>query len=156
MTHLTSSLLLLRLSLGWYFLWAGLTKIFDPTWSAVGFLQNAKTFPDFYRWFASPEIVPWTNFLNEWGIALVGLSLLLGIAVRIGSTIGSLLMMLYYFPSLEFPFIPPHAFIVDEHVIYTFGLAVLAFGDAERKFGLRVFVDKIPFFKRHPLPKIFD
>lgn len=43
------SLLLLRATLGWLFFYAGLTKVLNPAWSAAGYLNGAKTLPDFYR-----------------------------------------------------------------------------------------------------------
>src|SRR3989344_4883089 len=112
------SIFLLRVSLGWLFLYAGLSKVFDPSWSAAPYLLNAKTFPEFFAFFARPDILPFTNFLNEWGLTLIGISLLLGIFVRLGSVAGLVLMGLYYFPALNGAFPNPHSFVVDEHVIY--------------------------------------
>ncbi|MEK7098213.1 MAG: hypothetical protein AAB906_05185, partial [Patescibacteria group bacterium] len=54
------SLFLLRISLGWLFFWAGITKVLNPTWSAAGYLQGAKTFADFYQWLATPSLLPLT------------------------------------------------------------------------------------------------
>jgi thiosulfate dehydrogenase (quinone) large subunit len=154
--NLSFSLFLLRVGLGWYFLWAGLTKVFDPLWSAAGFLTHAKTFPKFYEWFASPDILPFTNFLNEWGITLVGVTLLLGIGVRVGSAVGILLMILYYFPALEFPYVPPYAFIVDEHVIYALGLVVVALGRAGKTLGLAAVCERIALSDRYPVLRFLD
>ncbi len=112
------ALTLLRLSLGWLFFYAGITKVINPAWSAAGYLNTAKTFPELYHWFASPGILPVTNFLNEWGLTLVGISLLLGVFVRWGAYAGALLMILYYFPILQFPYPSASAFIVDQHIIF--------------------------------------
>ncbi len=123
-------LLALRLSLAAYMLYAGITKIIDPSWSAAGYLSHAKTFSNFYAWFAQPEILPVTNFLNEWGITLVGVSLLFGAFVRIGSFGGILLMILYYFPNLNFPSTGDHTLLVDDHVIFAIAFGVLAIFNA--------------------------
>src|SRR3989338_2380123 len=113
------SLFLLRISLGWVFLYAGITKVLDSGWSAAGYLNNAKTFAGLYQWFANPNLLPIVNFINEWGLTLLGISLILGVFVRLSSIFGIAIMLLYYFPVLEFPYIPgAHAFIVDEHIIY--------------------------------------
>src|SRR3989344_8785239 len=128
-------LLLSRLALGWLFLYAGFTKLINPDWSAAGYLMNAKTFAGFYQWLASPSLLPITNFLNEWGLTLIGLALILGIFVRLSSVLGALMMILYYFPVLEFPRLE-HAYLVDEHIIYALILLLLAALKAGRYWGL--------------------
>lgn len=111
-------LLIVRLSMGWLFLYAGITKILSPAWSAAGYLKGAETFPRFFNWLTQPGILPIVNILNEWGLTLLGISLLLGFLVRISSYLGALLMLLYYLPNLNFPYAGAHSFIVDEHIIY--------------------------------------
>ena len=59
------SLFFLRISLGSLFFYAGSTKVLDPSWSAAGYLMNAKTFSGLYTWFASADILPSINFVNE-------------------------------------------------------------------------------------------
>lgn len=117
---------LLRLAFGWLFFYAGFTKVIDPQWSAVGFLNNAQTFSGFYSWLASPNILPVVDFLNEWGLTLIGAALILGVLVRLSAYLGALIMLLYYFPGLTFPYIGEHSLIVDEHIIYALGLLLLA------------------------------
>src|SRR3989344_8616964 len=112
------SLFLLRISLGWLFFYAGITKVVNPEWSAAGYLQGAKTFTGLYQWLAQPGIIPVINFINEWGLLLLGVALILGIFVRLGAVLGVLLMLLYYFPVLDFPYIGKTAYLVDEHIVY--------------------------------------
>ena len=110
---------LLRIALGWVFFYAGLSKIMNSSWTAAGFLNGAKTFPGLYHWFALPANIGWVNVLNEYGLALVGLGLILGLKVRWVSLAGILLMVLYYFPQLSFPYAgSTSAYIIDEHVVY--------------------------------------
>lgn len=130
------SLFILRLSLGWMFFYAGITKVLNPEWSAAGYLKGAKMLTGFYGWLASPAMLPFTNFVNEWGLTLLGLSLIFGLFVRLSSGAGILLMLLYYFPILQFPYPNPHAFIVDEHIIYVAGLLVLLALRAGKVWGL--------------------
>src|SRR3989344_2437550 len=130
------SLVLLRLSLGWLMFYAGITKVLNPEWSAAGYLNGAKTFAGLYRWLAGPGMLPVTNFINEWGLTLLGVSLMLGAFVRLSSLLGALLMLLYYLPILAFPYPNPHAYIVDEHVIYFFVLVFFAAIRAGRVWGL--------------------
>lgn len=130
------SLFLLRVSLGWVFFWAGITKVLDPAWSAEGFLRGAKTFPGLFQWFASPGILPFTNIMNEWGLTLLGVSLILGIGIRWSAPLSVILMLLYYFPILQFPYPNPHSYIVDEHIVYALSLLVLMASNAGRYWGL--------------------
>jgi len=111
-------LFLLRISMGWIFLYSGATKLLDPKWSAEGFLKSAKTFPQFYNWLAGSQNIDWINLLNEWGQLLIGLALIFGFLTRFASVGGVLMMILYYFPGLTFPYVGAHSYLVDEHIIY--------------------------------------
>src|SRR3989344_6670020 len=130
------SLFALRLALGWLFFYAGITKVFDPEWSAAGYLGAAKTFPALFHWFALPANIGWVNFLNEWGLTLVGVALLLGVSVRLASLAGAFIMTLYYLAPLQFPYPDPPSFVVDEHVIYALLLLLFAFSRAGSVYGL--------------------
>lgn len=143
------TLTLLRLATGWLMFYAGVTKLLNPAWSAAGYLQNAKTFTGFYQWLTQPNILPIINFVNEWGLTLLGVSLILGVFVRLSSTLGAVLMVLYYFPVLEFPRVA-HGFLVDEHIIYALVLLVLAALRAGRVYGLENWCAKLPICSKFP------
>lgn len=130
------SIFLLRVAMGVLFFYAGITKVLNPNWSAAGYLNNAKTFPSFFQWFSSPQNIGWINFVNEWGLTLIGISLLLGVFVKWASIVNVPLMLLYYLPVLEFPYIPPHSFLVDEHIIYLLAFVVFYAFHAGRIWGL--------------------
>ena len=100
------SLFALRFAMGWLFLYAGLTKVLDPMWTSKGYLLGAKTFSGFYLWLTQPGIMPAVDFVNEWGLTLFGVSLILGVFVRLSSVLGAVLM-LYYLPILDFPYPNP-------------------------------------------------
>ena len=136
--------------MGWLMFYAGITKVLDPNWSAAGYLQGAKTFAGFYQWLTQPNILPAINFINEWGLTLLGVSLILGIFVRLSSVFGTVLMMLYYFPVLTFPYISQHSFIVDEHVIYALVLIFFAAIGAGRYYGLDTWCAGLPICVKFP------
>jgi len=119
------SMLALRITLGWYFLYAGFSKIIAPAWSAEKYLTAATTFKGFYAWLATPTMLSITNFVNEWGLLLIGLCLVLGVFIKWAGPAGAIMMILYYFPVLTFPTVG-HGYIVDEHLIYAAGLLLLA------------------------------
>ncbi len=142
-------LVVLRVSLGCLFLYAGVTKIIAPAWSAAGYLNGAKNFTGFYQWLAQPAMLPITNALNEWGLTLLGISLILGIAVRLSGVLGAVLMILYYL-ALDFPYPNAHALLVDEHIIYAVALLFLASVRAGRIGGLDHLWGKLPLAARDP------
>lgn len=143
------ALVLLRVSMGWMFLYAGVVKLINPGWSAERFLNNAKSFPEFFAWFASPSMLPLTDFLNEWGLTLLGISLILGIGVRLATILGVALMALYYLP-LDFPKPNANSFVVDDHIIYIFALLVLGAFKAGRYFGLENWCSNLPICRKYP------
>ncbi len=134
------TLLLLRFSMGVLFFYAGITKVADPEWSATGYLEHTKTFPELFAWFASPEMIDWTNFLNAWGLTILGLLLIFGAFTRLSATLGIVLMLLYYFPVLDFPFVGEHSFIINEHIIFILVLLLLQFTKAGHYRGIDAYL----------------
>ncbi|MEK7608027.1 MAG: DoxX family protein [Patescibacteria group bacterium] len=128
-------LVCLRVTMGWMFFYAGITKVLDPKWTSEGYLKSAKFLTGFYAWLASSTMLPIVDFVNEWGLTLLGVALILGIAVKPVSRLGALLMILYYLP-LGFPYPNAHAYIVDEHIIYAAALLLLGALQAGRIWGL--------------------
>jgi len=134
--QLKMAVFLSRVALGVLFFYAGITKVMNPNWSAAGYLNNAKTFPDLYQWFASAGNIGWVNFVNEWGFVAIGLALISGLFVRWASLGGIFFMILYYFPILQFPYAGEHSFLVDDHVIYITALLILFASNAGTFWGL--------------------
>lgn len=141
---------LLRISLGILFFYAGVTKVLNPSWSAAGYLKGAKTFSEFYNFLLQPNLLPITNFVNEWGLTLLGVSFLLGIFVRLSSWLGALLMLLYFLPILSFPLVGERGFLVDEHIIYIFALLVVGSSKAGRFWGFENWCSKLPICSKYP------
>ena len=144
------SLFLLRISLGWLYFYAGITKVINPEWSAAGYLKGAKTFAGFYQWLAGSDILPAVNFINEWGLLLLCISLILGIAVRLSSMLGVALMLLYYIPILDFPYPNPNSFLVDQHIIFILVLILFVNLRAGRIWGLENWCSNLPICSRFP------
>lgn len=130
------SIFLLRISMGWLFFYAGITKVLNPQWSSAGYIGTAKMFSGFYNFLLQPDILPIINAANKWGLVLLGVSLMLGLFVRFSSLLGIVLMILYYLPILAFPHVGTHSYIVDEHIIYSAALLFLASARAGRIFGV--------------------
>lgn len=152
------SLFLLRIASGLFFFYAGITKIimysadkgwYDPQFSAAFYLKGAKLFTAFYQALLSPGLLPSVSFVNKWGLTLLGISLILGIGVRLSSVLGVILMLLYYFP-LGFPYPDAHSFIVDQHIMYATSLLVLASFRAGRVMGLEEWCSNLPICSKIP------
>jgi len=90
---------IIRAAVGWHFLYEGCIKLFAEAWSAASYLNNTYGFlSGFYHWLAaSPGRLVVVDFLNVWGLILIGLALFLGIFVKWASLAGTLLLALYYF-----------------------------------------------------------
>lgn len=137
------SLFFLRIALGVLFFYAGVSKLLNPNWTAAGYLKGAQTLTPLYQWLASPQNIPWVNFLNEWGLTLIGIALILGIFVRFASVSGILMMILYYIPILKFPFAGSNSFLIDQHIIYIFVLFLLISFNAGEFWGFENYFSKL-------------
>lgn len=100
---------ILRILTGWLFLYEGISKLLIPGWSAKIYLMGTNwLFADlFHRMAESPGIMQVVDFLNIWGLILIGLSLFTGLLVRWSSIAGSLLLLMYF---TAYPPIPGHTF----------------------------------------------
>lgn len=119
------SIFILRVALGFLMFYAGITKVTDSGWSAAGYIKGAKSLTPLYNFLLSPSVLPVVNFLNEWGLTLLGISLIFGIFVRLSSILGIALMILYYLAIFKFPYVGEHSYLVDEHIIYSLVLILL-------------------------------
>jgi len=126
-------LILLRLAIGWHFLYEGIAKLFTPDWSSASYLDSSRwILKDVFNWIASnPSVLKAVDFLNTWGLILIGLGLLFGVFSRVASISGMLLLLLYYIahpPFIGLDFGMPtegHYLIVDKVLIELLALAVL-------------------------------
>ena len=134
---------ILRIFMGLIFLWAFFDKLLglgfattaEKAWIAggsptFGFLSFGVHGPlaNFYHNLAGNGLVEW---LFMAGLLFIGVTLTLGIMVRLGALTGVLMMILMYSA-----LIPPenHPFI-DEHIVYALVMGLIAFGNAGKYFG---------------------
>lgn len=90
-------LVALRWAIGWHFLYEGITKLLNPSWSAYGYLIDSQgLLSDFFISMAkNPNLLEIINLLNVWGLILVGAGLILGCFAKIASY-GGILLLLFY------------------------------------------------------------
>lgn len=94
-----TGLVILRVLIGWYFLYEGAAKLLSPSWSAYGYLMDSRGFmaPFFASIAESAVALSIVNYLNMYGLIVVGLSLMLGVFARWGTLGAVIMLVLYYF-----------------------------------------------------------
>ncbi len=100
---------IIRIAIGWHFLYEGISKIATAGWSSAPYLAGSKwIFASFFNALAgSSSVISVVDFINIWGMMLVGTGLLLGLLSRWASA-GGALMLLFYF--LAYPPFPGYMF----------------------------------------------
>ena len=77
----------LRVLIGWHFLYEGIAKLSSPSWSAAGYLKQARgPFADLFKSLAAnPDLLAYADRITMWGLTAVGLLLILGLFTRLAS-----------------------------------------------------------------------
>lgn len=146
-----SIIFILRILMGWTFLYAGTWQIWD-NFDTAGFLNHVVTFHGFFQLFATPTMLPITDLLVKWGHLLIGLSLLTGLGVRLSGPFGVLLMITYYFAHMKFPYIEePVNFLVDYHLVYATVIVWLIAHRAGHVWGLDGVIEDMQLDDRYPV-----
>jgi len=91
-------LTILRILVGWHFLYEGISKLGMSGWSSSAFLMQSKwILAGFFHWImGNPAALEITDFLNIWGLIFIGLALFIGVFTRLASISGIVLLLLYY------------------------------------------------------------
>ena len=94
----SAGLLILRVFIGWHFLYEGVVKWSDPDWSSTVFLeQSTWIFSGFFKWLAAGEsVLSLIDFLNPAGLILIGVALIAGLLTRPAALCGIVILGLYY------------------------------------------------------------
>jgi len=158
----------IRLSLGWTFLWPFLDKTFalghetgvNPETGAVdyfgpaawihggsptkGFLSFATEgpFAGSYQSLAGNPVLDWIFMLGLLGI---GLALLLGVGMRIAAGSGALLLIMMWSAALP----PANNVFLDDHIVYALVLVLLVLIGADKTFGLGKQWERLPFVAKN-------
>jgi thiosulfate dehydrogenase [quinone] large subunit len=92
------SLVVLRVAIGWHFLYEGITKLMNPDWTSLGYLMDSRgLFGGLFQSLAgNPGVLNIMDFLNVWGLILIGLGLILGLFTRAAIISGIVLLAFYY------------------------------------------------------------
>lgn len=149
-----TALVILRVAIGWHFLYEGIAKVLNPYWSSAGFLLETK---GIFKGLATsivanPGALSFVDFVNKWGLILIGLGLITGCLTRIASISGIVLLFLYYIfhPSfIGYAYTTPvegSYLIVNKNLIELFALFVLTMFPTGKVIGL----DRLIFIQKKP------
>lgn len=126
-------LVLLRVLIGWHFLYEGYLKLSVEGWSAAGYLNNARgPLAGFFKELAqSGRGLSLVDQLNIWGLTLVGGFLMLGLFSRLSSVVGVFFLAMFYLSNPPWPGVSPvpgegSYLIVNKNLIELCALLVLA------------------------------
>ena len=137
-------LVILRLFIGWNILFEGMVKVLNPNWTAKSYLLDSQgTFSSMFINMAGNDgLMKYVDFLNEWGLVLVGLGLFIGCFTRLACIGGMILLLLYTmshpsFIGVEYmmPFEGTY-YLIDKNLIEFAGLGLLFVFPAARVIGI--------------------
>ncbi|MDA0771227.1 MAG: hypothetical protein O2821_13560 [Chloroflexi bacterium] len=150
----------LRLGMGWIFFWAFIDKLFglgfttaakdawlaggSPTYGFLAFGTKGP-FAAMYAAIAGNVVVDWLFML---GLVFVGITLLLGLSVKLGAYTGGLMLALMYTAGF---ILPEHNPFLDEHIVYAVIMIGLAAAGAGRTMGLGRWWAETPMVRRYPI-----
>ncbi|NSW95812.1 MAG: DoxX family protein, partial [Bacteroidales bacterium] len=133
-----------RIAIGWHFLYEGVSKLIDGSWSSAPYLAGSKWIfaPLFTAMASNSAVISVVDFINIWGMILVGLGLITGLLVRLASGAGAIMLFFYF---VAYPPVPGYTvgvpvegsyLWVNKTLIEFFILLVFAFTGPEYHFGL--------------------
>jgi thiosulfate dehydrogenase [quinone] large subunit len=147
------ALVSLRMLIGWHFLYEGVAKLSNPYWTSAGYLQESKGwFSGFFMDLANnPGALGVVDNLNQWGLLLIGLALLVGVFSRTAAFAGVVMLALYYlaappFPTLEYAMPSEGSYLIVNKILVELAalLVIVGFPTAHR-----IGLDRLLFRKRH-------
>lgn len=139
-----TTLVILRILIGWHFFYEGLAKVLNPHWTSAGYLDQSQW------WFSglfvdlatNPSLLAFVDFVNAWGLTAIGLALMLGLLTRTATIAGAVLLFLYYIaapPFAGYTYSMPAEgsyLVVNKVLIEMVALLVLLAFPTGRLFGL--------------------
>jgi thiosulfate dehydrogenase [quinone] large subunit len=92
------ALVILRVAIGWHFLYEGISKLLNPNWSSLGYLMDSKGIFEglFHALAGNATALNIMDFMNVWGLILIGVGLVLGLLTRTALISGIVLLAFYY------------------------------------------------------------
>jgi thiosulfate dehydrogenase [quinone] large subunit len=141
----------LRVFVGWHFLYEGIAKLSSPTWTAAGYLKQARgPFADIFRWIAAdPNMLSYSEVITKWGLTAVGILLILGLFTRLASLGGIGFLLMFYFanpPFIGYFYALPSEgsyLIVNKNLVELGALIVVLVTGSGKFAGLDLFINRL-------------
>lgn len=143
-----TSMVILRVALGWNFFYEGLAKLIDPDWTSMGYLLDSKwIFAGIFHSMAlNGTVLSIVDFMNIWGLILIGLGLMLGLFTQLSAIAGMVLLAFYYLshpPLAGLGYIIPsegNYLIINKTLIEFFAMCVLYLFPTGKYIGIDRFI----------------
>lgn len=141
-------LLVIRFAIGWHVLYEGMSKVLNPQWTSANFLEESQwILSGLSNWILSnADVLAVVDFLNVWGLVLIGLALIFGFLFKPAAIAGSILVLIYYLsvpPLVGYEYTLPSDgsnLIINRTLIEAIALFGLALFPTNRVFGLDYFI----------------
>ncbi|MDH6356675.1 DoxX family membrane protein [Parabacteroides sp. PF5-9] len=153
-------LMLLRLFIGWHFMYEGIVKVINPKWTALPYLLDSKGFaaPFFLKLSQSADMMALVNFANAYGLLLIGLGITLGFLYRLSSVGGIVLLVMYTLSHPSFigatymtPFEGTYL-LIDKNLVELAAIGLLCVFPTSRIYGFdRIVARKLPALVKYKL-----
>tara|TARA_Y100001949_G_C15857872_1_gene273637 strand:+ start:218 stop:715 length:498 start_codon:yes stop_codon:yes gene_type:complete len=143
-----NAIVFMRFLIGWHFLYEGALKLFNPSWTAKGFILSSQgPFENLFTWMAAENVLPVIDFLNMAGLLAIGLGLILGYLERPAALFGVLLLSFYYLSHPPFSDLTQigtegNYWIVNKNLIEAAALVVIYKIPTAQYFGLKSLLKK--------------
>jgi thiosulfate dehydrogenase (quinone) large subunit len=149
---------LLRVVVGWHFLYEGIAKITSASWSAAGYMRASRgPFAAFFHWIAGhPQLLDSANLITMYGLTIVGVLLIVGLFTRAAALGGFALVMLFYLcnpPFVGYFYSTPSEgsyLIVNKNLVEMCALAVVMLTRSGIYAGLDRIVHRVVFQRVPP------
>src|SRR5664280_2742626 len=143
-------LALLRITIGWHFLYEGLVKLMNPAWTARPFLEGSRwIFGDLFRWMISGNTGMWIiDNANAYGLTIIGIALILGVFTRVALWSGVALLVSYYlayppFGGYSYGFPSEGSYLlVNKNLVELVAMILLVFLDSGQYYGIGMLLKK--------------
>lgn len=144
-------LVILRVFIGWHFMYEGLVKILNPKWTSLPYLLDSKgpAASFFINLTQNDSVMTLVNFFNEWCLLCIGFCLIIGFFSKLAS-IGGMILLLAY--SLSHPALIDVSYMmpfegsylwIDKNLVEFAALGVLCAFSTSRIIGIDRFLVKI-------------
>ncbi len=148
----------LRVAVGWHFLYEGIAKLTSSTWTSAGYLKQARgPFAELFKWLAGqPNLLDRADLITMYGLTIVGVLLILGLFTRLASLGAIGFLVLFYLATPPFVgyfySLPSEGsyLLVNKNLVELCALVVVLLTGSGKFAGLDVFVHRL--LARAPRP----